>query len=193
MLVKGRICRRSPFYIKFPTLYPSLFAIVMHSLYFMTLLVPPQKHWKTFSIKANQHVCYHFIFFLLCISVSISSKQDCDFFQVAFAWCCPILLLPVKKLFAFQQSDSRAWLWMLLAEVFSVSQWNWKSKDPNCTFILKRKDIAEFIQKKKQDLSKISTSLHQFQLALISHLFSHFDFIWDFLVQVLILYSMKRI
>lgn len=40
--LKGRV-RRSPFYIKLLTLHPSLFAIVMHSQYFLVLLIPPQK------------------------------------------------------------------------------------------------------------------------------------------------------
>lgn len=76
----------------------------------------------------------------------------------------------------------------------SVFQWSQESKDSNHTAILKGKDIAEFNQKKRV-VSKISASLHQFQLALFSYLFSHFDnFIWAFLVQVICIpYSMRRI
>lgn len=177
MLVKGRVCRRSPFYIEFLTLYPSLFAIVIYSLYFMTLLVPPQKCWKTFSIKANHHVCCHFSFFLLFISISMSfcSKEDCDFSQVAFAWYCPILLLPVE-VFAFQQSDSRAWLWMLLAEIFSkcfsVKLEKQRSK---LHYYFKEKGYSRLHSKEKTDVSKISANLHQFQFTLFSHLFRHLD------------------
>lgn len=162
MLVKGRVCR-SPFYIKFPTLYPSLFAIVIHSLYFMTLLVPPPKCWKTFSIKANQYVYYHFSFYLLYISVSMSfcSKQDCDFLQVAFAWYCPILLLPVEKAFTFQQSDSRSWLWMLLAEIFSkYFSMKLEKQRSKLQYYFKEKGYSRIYSKgKKRCLQGLSKSL----------------------------------
>lgn len=106
MLVKGRVCRRSPFYIKFLTLHPSLSAILMHSPHFMILLIPPQKCWKTFSIKAYQHVCYHFrvsFCFAFLSECAFAGKQDFGFLQVAFAWYRPIPLLPVEKAFVFDR------------------------------------------------------------------------------------------
>lgn len=107
MLVKGRVCRRSPFYIKFLTLHPSLSAILTHSPHFMILLISPQKCWKTFSIKAYQHVCYHFrvsFCFAFLLECAFAGKQDFGFLQVAFAWYRPIPLLPVEKAFVFDRA-----------------------------------------------------------------------------------------
>lgn len=139
-------------------------------------------------------------FFLLCISfkVSFCSKQDFSFLQFVFACYHPMLFLSVEKLFAFQKSDSRVWLWLLLsADIFSsVFQWNQKIEDANCTIILKGKDIAEFIQTKKKMASRsqqVSTnsSLHCFHTSSVTLINR---FIWGSLVQVICIpYSMRRV
>lgn len=201
MLVKGRVCRRSPFYVKFLILHPSLFAVVTHSLYFMILLIPPQKCWKTFSIKANQHVCYHFrvsFCFAFPLEWAFAGKQDFGFLQVAFAWCCPILPLLVEKAFAFQQNESRAWLWMLLsAEIFSkcFSMKSGKQRSKlHCYFKGKGYSRIHSKEKKMSPRSQqVSTdsSLHCFHTSSVT-LINHF--IWGFLVQVICIpYSMRRI
>lgn len=176
-LVKGRVCR-SPFCVKFLTLHPSLFAIITHSPNFMILLTPPQNVGKHSLSKPITFVLSLQSSFLLCIYVRMRfcSKEDFGVLLVAFAWYCPVLLLPCVCLSAewLEHGSECSYQQEYLGSVF---QWNQESKDPNRTAILKGKDISECIQKKKV-VSKISASLHQFQLALFSHLFSHFD--WSF-------------
>lgn len=178
-LVKGRVCR-SPFCVKFLTLHSSLFGIITHSPNFMILLTPPQNVGKhslskpiTFVLSLQSsfflHLCQNevllkrgFWVFTGCICLILS----CPTLTSRECICLSAEWLKHGSECSYQQEY-----------LGSVFQWNQESKDPNHTAILKGKDIAEFIQKKNV-VSKISASLHQFQLALFSHLFSHFDWLF---------------
>lgn len=63
------------------------------------------KCWKIFSIKAKRVLSLQSSF-LLCISVRMRfcSKEDFGFLLLAFAWYCPVLVLPIENVFASQQS-----------------------------------------------------------------------------------------
>lgn len=73
MLVKGRVCRKSPFYIKFLTLHPSLIAIVMHLQHFMILTDTSPKMLENV-LYQRQSACALSLqgFFLLYISIRVS-------------------------------------------------------------------------------------------------------------------------
>lgn len=163
MLVKGRVCR-SPLYITFLTLHPSIFTIVVHPQCFMVLLIPAQKCWKTFSLKANQHVRCHFrVWFFLCILLSQRFFCLVSSHPTLTSWegvCC---LAEWLQSIALEQQK-------YLVNVF---QWNHKSKNSNCTIVLKGKDIAEFIQKEKNmssrsQLVSTNSSLHCSHTSLVT-------------------------
>lgn len=163
--VKGRVCR-SPFYIKFLTSHPSLFAIVTHSPNFMILLTPP-KMLENILYQSQSHVCYHFRIpscFAFLSEWRFAQKRILGFYCLHL----PDIVLSYSKQQKMCLPLSREWSYQQ-EYLWNVFQWNQESKDPNHTAVLKGRDIAEFIQKKKA-VFKITASLNQ--LALFSYLFT---------------------
>lgn len=151
-LVKGRVCR-SPFCVEFLTLHPSLFAVVTHSPNFMILLTPPHNVGKHSLSKQITGVLSLQSSLLLCISVRMRfcSKEDLGFLLIAFSWYCPVLLLLVENVFAFQQSDWAGSECSYQQEYLgSVFQWNQERNDPKITLLFWRERTQQNSFKRKK-------------------------------------------
>lgn len=96
MLVKGRVCRKSPFYIKFLTLHPSLIAIVMHLPYFMILSDTSPKMLENI-LYQKQSACalslQSFFFFAFPLGWAFAGKKGFWFLKgcICLISCHPTL------------------------------------------------------------------------------------------------------
>lgn len=139
-------------------------------------------------------------FFLLCISVGVCFCWKTGFWFLTGCICLisSYPTLTSREGICVWQSDSRAWLWMLLeAEIF-IKCFSMKSEKRRSKlhFYFKGKGYSRIhsIEKKMSPRSQqVSTNsiLHSFHTSSVT-LINHF--IWGFLVQLICIpYSMRRI